>query len=216
MRFVLFANIKSALVVQEDTIRNLGNSVVKHIDNIDMDAILDEMAIGKTYQSVIESMNKDILKTITIDSEMTQETAKIIAEEYTNNLRLYINKWNSDNILKLRASVLDNTLKGGRMEALVDSIEKNYNVSKNKARFLARQETSLLMSTMRETRYKDAGVTKYIWSTSGKKNVRDDHKKLDGTIQSWDNPPIVDSSTGRRGHPGEDYNCFCVAIPIVE
>lgn len=210
------ANVKSALVIQQDTIAGMGNAVVQHLNNLTEQGVVEYKTLRETYSIVIEKMNKDILKTITIDSEMTPETAKIIADEYTENLSLYIKDFNDNNIIRLRQTVLDNTQKGGRMESLIDGIQKSYNVSQNKAKFLARQETSLLMSKMRETRYKDAGVEKYEWSTSGKSNVRDDHKKLDGKIFSWDNPPVIDTNDIRRGHPGEDFNCYCVAIPIVE
>lgn len=30
----------------------------------------------------------------------------------------------------------------------------------------------------------------------------------------WDNPPVVDEKTGRRCHPGKDYQCRCCALPV--
>lgn len=46
--------------------------------------------------------------------------------------------------------------------------------------------------------------------------MRADHRRLNGKIFSWNAPPIVDMRTGRRGHPGDDYQCRCVAIPVFE
>ena len=61
-------------------------------------------------------------------------------------------------------------------------------------------------------RYKSVGVQKYRWSTAGDNRVRPEHKALNGKIFDWDNPPL---STGGK-HPGEDFGCRCIAIPIVE
>lgn len=60
-----------------------------------------------------------------------------------------------------------------------------------------------------------AGVTEYIWRTRRDWRVRPDHQDLDDTIQDWAHPPVVDMRTGRRAHPGEDFLCRCVAIPVL-
>ena len=47
----------------------------------------------------------------------------------------------------------------------IGAIQKSYGVTANKAKFLARQETKLLTTTLKEVRYVDAGVTKYKWKS---------------------------------------------------
>lgn len=64
-----------------------------------------------------------------------------------------------------------------------------------------------------ERRQREAGVKRYTWRTKRDGRVRQRHAELDDTIQLWSRPPVI-SKDGRRGHPGEDYNCRCVAIPI--
>jgi len=49
-------------------------------------------------------------------------------------------------------------------------------------------------------------TTHYIWRTRLDSKVRSSHAINDGRIFSWGNPPAT-------GHPGEDYNCRCRAIP---
>ena len=44
----------------------------------------------------------------------------------------------------------------------------------------------------------------YKWYTQLDKRVRPSHKKREGRIFSWDDPP-------KGGHPGEDYGCRCWA-----
>ena len=69
----------------------------------------------------------------------------------------------------------------------------------------------------------DAGCTKYRWSSSKDSRVRDCHRALDGKIFRWDDPPEMWYETkadrvytGRHCHPGEDYCCRCVAIPVFD
>ena len=46
--------------------------------------------------------------------------------------------------------------------------------------------------------------------------MRDSHRHLNGKRFSWNDPPVVDARTGRRCHPGQDYQCRCVALPVFD
>ena len=63
---------------------------------------------------------------------------------------------------------------------------------------------------------RDAGVSQYIWRTMHDSHVRPDHDALDEQVCDWDDPPLTadKSDNGEDCHPGEDYNCRCVAEPI--
>lgn len=54
-----------------------------------------------------------------------------------------------------------------------------------------------------------ADTKRYVWRAQRDERVRPSHRVRDGRIFSWSNPPDT-------GHPGEDYNCRCEAIPYVE
>ncbi|MFI3242581.1 MAG: minor capsid protein [Alphaproteobacteria bacterium] len=49
----------------------------------------------------------------------------------------------------------------------------------------------------------------YIWRTKSDEKVRSSHAQRDGKTFYWDNPP-------EGGHPGEAYNCRCVAEGVWE
>lgn len=51
--------------------------------------------------------------------------------------------------------------------------------------------------------------THYVWRTKSDHKVRSSHAKHDGKLFAWSNPP-------ETGHPGEGYNCRCVAEPYIE
>lgn len=197
--------------------------VLRSLDNTVIDSIFAHnfhtSFLQEKYEKAIQWMNDDFKKTVesvTVTPDLSLHQKENIAREWTDNLKLYIKGWTQENTKSLREKIEKNALAGQRAENMVKLIQDNYGVSENKAKFLARQETSLLMSKFREERYKDVGIQKYKWSTSGDQRVRDDHKHLDGKIFFFSSPPIVDKRTGRRGNPGEDFNCRCTARPMWE
>lgn len=177
-----------------------------------------QFGFEKAYGKAIDELGvkfEEGSRGIIVPPEFTTEMAKELAEKYTYNMNLYIKGWTEQSIKRLRERVAESGFEGNRASTLVKGIETDFQVSLNKARFLARQETSLLMSQYREERYKSAGVQKYRWVTAGDVRVRGYHKRLNGKIFTWDNPPVVDA-TGRRAHAGQDFNCRCICVPIVE
>lgn len=53
----------------------------------------------------------------------------------------------------------------------------------------------------------DAGISHYVWTTAEDEKVRANHAANDGRIFAWSEPPAT-------GHPGEDFNCHCIARPV--
>jgi SPP1 gp7 family putative phage head morphogenesis protein len=212
--------IHQAAAVAKRDYEIVKQSVITAIDNINPTRINELSAIPDEYYDTLTRIDEDFRKTakrIEIPAKMTDEQKNVIAAEWSQNLDLYIKEWTDENILKLRETIEKETFGSGlRAESLISDIRKNYGVSKRKAKFLARQETSLLLSKYRETRYTNMGINRYIWRGAMDSRERHDHKILEGKIISWDNPPVVDLNTGRRAHAGEDFGCRCVAVPLVE
>lgn len=100
-----------------------------------------------------------------------------------------------------------NTL-GMSVDELKKKLLERGNVNDSRAELIARDQTLKLNGALNEKRQKDAGVTEYVWSTSKDDRVREEHRELDGQTFSWSNPP-------EPGHPGEDFQCRCVALPVV-
>lgn len=211
--------ISTALAVQSDRYNKAVQAALTTLDNINVERINEISTIPDQYVDTIDKMETAFqrsLKAISIAPKLTDDQRGIIAAEWGQNLDLYVRSWTSENILKMRQDIQRNTFAGKRSTDLEKYIAENYNVSRRKAKFLARQETSLLMSKFRETRYKDIGSQGYIWRGSMDKRERKDHEALEGKYFTWDNPPVVDRKTGRRAHPGEDFNCRCVAVAVIK
>lgn len=190
----------------------------KTLDNMNIQSIDEHVAnIANCYEGAIDWMEGDFqraVRGITIAPKLTDVQRRTIADDWANNLQLYIKKWAADEILELRETVQAEAFAGRRAESLQKLIVDQYGVSERKAKFLARQETSLLMSKFHETRYSEVGITEYRWSTSKDERVRHDHKALDKLIFSFASPPVTNEKTGARNNPGCDYGCRCIAIPI--
>jgi len=102
------------------------------------------------------------------------------------------------------------TNQGSKAVSMIQQIRQIGNVTVNRARLIARDQTAKLNSTLNQQRQQNLGVTQYIWRTSGDGRVRETHKDNNGKVFNWDKPPKD------TGHPGHDINCRCVAEPIIE
>lgn len=217
----LSIEIKNAISLSESRFIHTMKKLDQMINKLNSEEITEKVKLTDLFNTRIYETEKDIrksLKGITVSPELTKEQREKVAAAYTENIKIFIKDWTEKEIVKLRKTVIKSTLAGNRYETLISEIKKRYEVSERKARFLARQETSILMSEFKKVRYQDAGSNEYIWTcVAGSANhpVRPMHKKLNGTRQSWKKPPIVNNK-GDRKNPGMDYGCRCTVKPIVK
>lgn len=129
----------------------------------------------------------------------------------------------NDSLFRMRDVMLKGFRAGSTINDIAKAIQKQYDIDKRDARLLARDQLATLNGQITEHQQTDAGIKKYKWRTTGDGRVRDCHKALDGKIFSWDDPPEMwyDTKhgrvyTGRHCHPGRDYYCRCVAIPVFD
>jgi len=211
--------IQIAVAQTESAYVAMAENIINSIASINYDKALEELNLASTFDKTINGIDKDFTKTVSqilgIKVDITEDQKKIIAEEFSENLKLYVKEFADEQVLLLRQDVEKAVFSGIRAEQLQKTIINRFGVSESKARFLAKQEISLLTSKYKQAKYEDAGVRKYKWSISNVR-TRPDHKALNGKVFSFDDPPITNQDTGTRNNPGEDYGCNCVAIPIVE
>lgn len=123
------------------------------------------------------------------------------------------------------AAVLDNykgkELPGG--VTLKQRLMELGSITERRAEFIARDQTAKLTGALNQARQTANGIEEYIWRTSEDARVvgnpaglypkgsrgHEDHFHRNGKTFRWDNPP-------EDGHPGEAYNCRCVAIPVLD
>ena len=214
-------NIQVAIAQREDSYKQMARQLVATVDkiNLNIDEATKNINFDDTLEKVYSDINKQFKKTVTdkigLSINFTADQIRILSQEYTNNLKLYITEFTQKETLILRQKAEDIVLSGTRAKDFTKIIEERFAVSTKKAKFLAKQEISLLTSKYKQVKYESVGVSKYKWSISNVR-TRPDHKALNGKVFSFDDPPISNTSTGARNNPGEDFGCNCQAIPIIE
>lgn len=168
------------------------------------------------FESISDDIENRIDRSLAVSVDMNAVIRKKLEKNYIKNQNINIKNWQSETIEKMRERIQSKVLEGFNMKDIIEIIMSEQEVSKTKAKFLARQETSIFLSKLRKERSLEVGVRKYKWSTSHDKRVRDDHGHLDGKIFEYGKPPVTNKKTGAHNEPGEDFGCRCVAIPIFE
>ena len=115
-----------------------------------------------------------------------------------------------DMLGKMKKTILQGYEQGLTSKEIAQRIREDYDITEKHAQFIARDQMAKLNSRITRKEQEDAGVEKYMWSDSGDQRVRKRHRRLNGHVFRWDDPPETDG--GRHCHPGEDYNCRCAAI----
>ena len=117
-----------------------------------------------------------------------------------------------DKYLKdVETAIFSGTQGGQGVSSLIDRVQEIGNVTRNRAKLIARDQTSKLNGSLNRIRQENLGVEEYVWVTAGDgSRVRATHRANGGKKFRWDAPP---ASTG---HPGHDVNCRCVARAIIE
>ena len=139
---------------------------------------------------------------------------KQLAREFDKQTKKYSSDFAYDEIVQMRKHLSELITSGAPRKDVREYINSRIKVGKNRARFIARQETALLTNEVKEVEYKQVGIKGYIWVSQSDGIVRPEHKALNNQTIMWDNPPIVDLRTGRRAHAGSDFNCFIPSTDI--
>ena len=139
-------------------------------------------------------------------SEPYLESQIKIFQAYNASL---ITKLSKEQAEKMQEILFRNLSAGQGVKAIKKEIEKTFDISENRARVIARDQTNKFNGNLAELRQKEVGISQYRWSTSLDERVRYTHRLNEGKVFSWDNPP---ASTG---HPGTQIRCRCTAQPRI-
>ncbi len=127
----------------ETLIGNIPDRVSAAVDSL-------KYSIEKPLAAMNAQATQD-LKNTGIILDVTPELSQNIINDYTNNLNISIKNWEPKQTERLRVMIEKNILSGYNRLELIDQVSTEYGVSKDKAKFLARQETTLLTSTVRDS-----------------------------------------------------------------
>lgn len=227
----LTMDVRNAIAASESHFRAKLEKIDQKLSKIFPEEIADKLKISDHFDSTLWKTDRKInstLQRVTVLPQLSKSQREHIARDWQDSLKLPIKDWTEKEVAKLRKDIQASIYAGNRHDALIKIIQKSHQSSLKKAKFLASQETRLLLTKFKEVRYRAAGSEEYEWGISNnpiapsnnarwiKGQVRHDHGILAGKKFRWDNPPITNQLTGARNNPGQDYNCRCFARPIVK
>jgi SPP1 gp7 family putative phage head morphogenesis protein len=173
--------------------------------------------IDKVFQQASDFVAADLTRIVRIPIRSTIDLTLLETFRNANIDLIESGIWADRLVPQLRARALlpqvnktvQDAFAGGlRVEVLREQIMDRFGVGRSRADLIARDQTLKLNGQINRNRQKEIGIDRYEWSTSRDSRVRKTHKH-DGKIFSWDDPPDPPGV-----HPGQDYQCRCVAIPV--
>ena len=192
----------------------------RRINEIDPSIVGSKFTFQQLIDDTLYKTEKRVeasLKNITVMPKITASERERISSEYTKTMQLEIKNWTIKETQNLRKDMKALVLKGGRYESVIGEIQNRYQVSRSKAKFLARQETSLMMTKFKQVRYQSAGITEYTWECvkgSPAHPVRHYHFLNNGKTFKYSEGAVINAK-GEKKNPGQDYNCRCIDRPHV-
>ena len=179
----------------DDTTKKVASEFVGEVDAKNKKAFYAsiEKAVGVNIQSLIQ--NEGLNDALRAKTRENVALIKSISDEYLKSIE---------------QAVFEGTVQGSTAGSLVDRIGELGKASENKAKLIARDQTSKINSALTQQRQQALGVTEYVWRTSSDERVRESHKRNNGKTFRWNKPPKG------TGHPGHDIQCRCVAQPIIK
>lgn len=194
---------------------DMGNELTERLALFDLEKFIRRVAITGLMVSTRQWRNI-IKKAIGIDIREDYYLGEFFRENLDDwivfNVDL-IKTIPNQTLNRMKEIVYKGYITGLATTAMANEIMAAYGVSKRRAMFIARDQCETLYAQVTKAQQTDAGVTMYEWSNSDDQRVRPSHRELGGTRHRWDDPPETDG--GRRCHPGEDFNCRCVAYPLL-
>lgn len=183
----------------------------------------------KTTATMLYNVDKDNRKAwekqaAKMSAELRQELSKPAQTEW-------MQKYMDDNVTLIKSMPLEaakgvhklvreNQAKGLRSSELIEEIMRIGNIQENRARMIARTETSRYSTALTKMRATSIGSDWYVWKTVGDFRTRQSHKKMKGVIVNWNDPPSPEKLFGEKAygeyHAGETFNCRCYPQAIVD
>jgi SPP1 gp7 family putative phage head morphogenesis protein len=165
------------------------------------------------FQSVKNSFDVDVSKYVSnkqIISIMNEKVADNVAliKDIPIELEDQIKEVVSDAVTEF--GVDRQSLQGNLDKILTDKFRGRFRAAKTRAKLIARDQTSKITSTLTEARHKQIGVSKYTWLGVGDSRERSNHVEKNNKIFAYSSPP------GDTGNPGQDYQCRCVAVAVID
>lgn len=170
-----------------------------------MNNVLDRLA-GRTQRGILDQLKKadQPLPSLPLKANLP---ALETAIEQNVNLITSITEAQAD---ELQDTVLKSVKGGSSPNMIIEEIEKISDNGRNYAEFVARDQLAKTQAAINQDMQTRAGFPGYIWRITNDSRVRPDHAEQADKFFLWTDPPLLKNG---NLHPGEDYQCRCIAEP---
>lgn len=205
--------------------------ITKRLESLDISSFAERLANGflsrldrnsaRTMQSNLRNSTGVDLGTEIRSSDIDQ----LLKVKISENAAL-ITSIKNEYVEDVGKIIRDNVLNGERSSRLITEIKERGGVSENRAKVIARTETSKVNAQLTRLRSEALGSKTYVWSTVIDERTRHDHVVMDGKLCRFDDPTVYSDDDGKTWKPrkniggveilaGDIYNCRCTALPVV-
>jgi len=177
---------------------------------------LAKLAAQRTFGAVDETLAENIRRAVGVDISSYLGSDKAITEAMATAARAnvdLIKSIPSQYLDEIREATTKAFAAGERWETVAKKIAHIDEMTVNRAKLIARDQTSKMNAAFNEVRQTSVGIEEYDWSGAMDKRERPSHRALEGTRHKWSSPPSVD---GENVHPGQAVNCRCAPIPVLK
>lgn len=200
----------AAYLTRADTVESDTAALIRVVDQV-------EQAIAAPTESQVAAVGSDVegFTSRAVNEQLrTVPGIDVLSGDLTTDL---LESWIADNVElitnmdkvffdQVRATIVDSLVQGRSTATLARDLSERFNVSKSKARLIARDQIGTLNAGITRERQTSLGIEEYIWDNVGDSRVRKAHQDapvgLGGTVQRWDTPVPGEIA------PGIPINCI--------
>lgn len=200
-------------------------------DSLNVASFAEQLARGflaRLNRNNARVMSKNIERVTGIDlaSQIrSRDLDQLLEVRIAENAAL-ITSIKNDYVQDVGKVIRDNILAGDRSTTLITQIKERGGVTENRAKLIARTETSRINSQITQLRSEALGSTTYIWSTVIDERTRTDHRVMDGKLCKFNDVTVFSDDDGKTWRkrseiggveilPGDTFNCRCTSLPVV-
>lgn len=196
----LIKRLREGAVSDASAIRTAAHTAASNTDLINQAQVLQQMAHGVGF---------DLGQALPLLAEETQKTIAVKLRKFIRENMKHYTRARKTFYRQISKTVTEHYRLGSDAGTLSEALLERLQVSRARAKLIARDQAGKYFGTLTRIRHEAVGVTKYMWMTAGDSRVRPEHEERDGRIYSYSDPPS-------DGNPGEPIGCRCVAGPIFE
>lgn len=205
--------------------------MLERLESLDITSIAQRMSrnfISKLNQSNERSLKSNLANQVSVDLKgqiYNEGIGRALDVKIAENVAL-IKSIKNEYIEKVGSVVRQNVMEGQRSTNLITQIKEQGNVSKSRAKLIARDQTAKLNADLTQLRSEALGAKTYIWSGSMDERERKDHKAMEGMLCKMNDATVYSDDNGKTWkkrksiggvelHPGKAIQCRCVMLPVV-